>query len=179
MGVMHVMNELAEIYSLEPTKAAVAGLLHDAAKDLEPVQQIALAEGAGIELRYPCERHPQYLHGPLSAHLASEECGVTDGLILDAIWTHTFYGDGVNLDRTFAWCLRFADLLAPSREWVGQRRLKAVVYAGEMEQAALLQSGWVIEFFPEVGIPIHPNLERVFRELSAKLGVDDAFFTRW
>ena len=179
LGVMHVMSELAEVYSLDPTRAAVVGLLHDVAKDLKAKQQIELAEEMGIELSYPCERHPQYLHGPVSAYLVWKECGVTDELMLDAISTHTYYGDGVNLDLSLAWSLRFADLLAPSREWVGMRKLKTVVYRGEMEEAALLQSRWVIELFEEIGIPIHPNLVRVFRELSAKLGVDSSFFERW
>ena len=41
IGVMHVMTELAEIYSLDLAQAQTAGLLHDAAKDLEPEQQLA------------------------------------------------------------------------------------------------------------------------------------------
>jgi HD superfamily phosphohydrolase YqeK len=35
-GVMQVMQELAPIYALDPKKALLAGLLHDAAKELPP-----------------------------------------------------------------------------------------------------------------------------------------------
>jgi len=179
LGVMHVMRELADIYSLDPARAAVVGLLHDAGKDLTATQQIALAKEMGLELRYPCEKHPQYLHGPVSAYLIWKECNITDDLILEAISTHTYYGKGVNLNLALAWSLRFADLLAPAREWVGMKKLKTIVYKGELEKAALLQSRWVIEFFEEIDIPIHPNLTRIFRELSIQLGVDSSFFERW
>ena len=51
IAVMLVMNELAGIYSLDRTQALTVGLLHDTAKDLEPGEQLALLEEAGIELR--------------------------------------------------------------------------------------------------------------------------------
>jgi HD superfamily phosphohydrolase YqeK len=35
---MQVMSELAEIYALDRTQALVAGLLHDAAKDLSAAE---------------------------------------------------------------------------------------------------------------------------------------------
>jgi hypothetical protein len=72
LGVMQVIGESAGIYSLDRTRAVTAGLLHDAAKDLGPEQQLALAEEAGIEIHYPCERTPLYLHGPVGAYLRDD-----------------------------------------------------------------------------------------------------------
>ena len=82
---MRVMGKLAEVYSLDRTRATIVGLLHDAARDLKPERQMTLAEEAKIELCHPCERHPQYLHGPVGAYLVSKEFEITDQLILDAI----------------------------------------------------------------------------------------------
>lgn len=179
IGVMHVMGELAVAYSLDRSRAVTAGLLHDAAKDLEPERQLALAEEAGITFSHPCERQPVYLHAQVSAYLISKELGITDGLILDAISAHSYAGDGDHFDALFSRCLRFADILAPSKEWKGMRKLKSVVYAGRVEEAALLQSGWLIEYFREQDIPIHPNLLNGFHALSARLGVTNSFFERW
>jgi predicted HD superfamily hydrolase involved in NAD metabolism len=179
LGVMRLMGELADVYSLDRRRAVTAGLLHDAAKDLEPEQQMALAKAANVEFRYPCERLPVYLHGPASACLVSQELGVTDRSILDAISAHTFCGGGASFNSPFSWCLRFADILAPVQEWTGMKKLKRVVYAGQMEEAALLQIGWLIEYFRQLCIPLHPNLTKYFQQLSADLGVEDSFFERW
>jgi HD superfamily phosphohydrolase YqeK len=49
------MGELAEIYSLNHNKALVAGLLHDAAKDIKTKEQLNLAKKAGIgRITEPC-----------------------------------------------------------------------------------------------------------------------------
>lgn len=179
LGVMEVMRELAEVYHLDRAKAMTAGLLHDAAKDLEPEQLLTLAEESKIEFRYPCERLPVYLHAPVSAYLVSKELGITDSLILDAISTHSYFGAGDNFDEPFSWCLRSADLVEPGREWKGVKRLRSVVYAGRLEEAALLQCSWLIRFLPEIGIPVHPNLVENYQSLSARLRVGEAFCERW
>jgi predicted HD superfamily hydrolase involved in NAD metabolism len=168
LGVMHVMGELAGIYSLDRTGAVTTGLLHDAAKDLEPERQLALAEEAGIELCHPCERNPLYLHGPVGAYLISKELGITDPLILDAIATHTYYDNGADFNTPFFWCLRFADVLEPGRtwNWEGLHEFRNAAYAGLMERAALLHSGWLIGWLPEIGLPVHPNMIKCFQELS-------------
>ena len=176
---MRVMGELAEIYALDRTQAMTAGLLHDAARDLEPERQLALAEEAKIKFFHPCERHPVYLHAKVGAYLVSQELRVTNRLILDSISAHSFVGDGDSFDAPFSWCLRFADILAPVKEWKGMKKLESFVHAGRTEEAALLQCGWLIEYFQETGIPVHPNLPKHFQALSAKLRVADLFFERW
>ena len=168
LGVMQVMGELAEIYSLDHTRAMTAGLLHDAAKDLEPERQLALADEAGIELCHPCERNPLYLHGPVGAYFVSKKLEITDPLILDAIATHTYYDNGADFNTPFFWCLRFADVLEPGRtwDWEGLDEFRDAAYAGLMEKAALLHSKWLIGWLPEIDLPVHPNMIKCFKELS-------------
>jgi predicted HD superfamily hydrolase involved in NAD metabolism len=187
VGVMQVMGELAGVYALDHAAAMAAGLLHDAAKDLAPERQLALAEEAGIAFVHPCERHPVYLHAPVSACVVATGLGVSDAPILEAIAAHSFSGRGAldeaplgaSFEAPLTWCLRFADILAPTREWKGMQKFRSVVYAGRMAEAALLQSGWLVEYFPEIGVPIHPQIVRNVEVLSAELGVDEAFFERW
>lgn len=179
LGVMQVMAELTPIYALDCTQARIAGLLHDAARDLSSEQLLALAEEAGIELRDPCEQHPVYLHALVGAYLVANELSLTDHLIVDAIAAHSYAGNGRNFDAPLSRCLRFADILAPAKTWKGMDRFKRVVYAGRMDESALLQCGWLIEYFQEQGVPVHPNLARQYQALSSKLAVPESFFDRW
>jgi predicted HD superfamily hydrolase involved in NAD metabolism len=98
LGVMQVMSELAGVYDLDQDTALAAGLLHDAAKDLDEARYMTLVEEAGIEMRCPCEAdYNDYLHGPVGAYFVYQELGIVDRPILDAIATHTYYG-GPNFD---------------------------------------------------------------------------------
>lgn len=179
LGVTDVMGDLAAIYSLDRGRAMTAGLLHDAARDLEPEAQLALVEEAGIAFLYPCERHPIYLHALAGAHLVSRVLEISDERILDAIAAHSYAGRGDRSHGLLSRCLRSADLVASRLEWNGRERLKRVVYGGRIEEAALLQCGWLIEYLQEQGVPVHPNLVNQFEALSAELGVTESFLTRW
>jgi len=178
LGVMWVMAELSPIYSLDRVQAMTAGLLHDAARDLSHEEQLALAEEAGIELRDPCERHPVYLHALVGAYLVSRELGITDRLILDAIASHSYAGNGYNFNTPLSLCLRFADILAPSQEWKGMTKLRSVIYARRIDEATLLHCRWVIEYFQGHRIPVHPNLTKQYQTLLSKLAVTEVFFER-
>jgi predicted HD superfamily hydrolase involved in NAD metabolism len=183
LGVMQVMGELAPVYAIDRDKALTTGLLHDAAKDLTPTRQTEIISQARIEIHHACDsNYLYYLHGPVGAYFVQRELGVSDPLILDAIATHTYYGNTDTFDSPICWCLRFADILEPARNWSrvrwlsnGVSRLREAVYAGHMAEGALLQTGWLIKWFGEENVPIHPNMERVYRELSATLNVDDSF----
>jgi predicted HD superfamily hydrolase involved in NAD metabolism len=183
LGVMQVMSELAEVYGLDRDLALTTGLLHDAAKDLDEARAMALVEEAGIEIRCPADAdYNLYLHGPVCAYFVYKELGVTDRLLLDAITTHTYY-DGPNFDDPLCWCLRFSDILEPNRDWRDVKwlctaaiKLHDLAFAGRIEEAALLQVRQVVAWFEEAGAPVHPNMYKVRRELSARLKVDHTFF---
>lgn len=169
-----MMEELAGVYSLNREQAGLTGLLHDAAKDMEREYQVALAEEAGIDIRHPCERDPFYLHGPVGAYVVSKKLGVDDPVVLSAISMHTFCGQGGGgLDFPLLWCLRFADLLEPTRgEGTWKRELRELAYAGQMEEAALFETRLIVGWFKENGTPVHPNMVEVCRHLSTKLEVN-------
>jgi HD superfamily phosphohydrolase YqeK len=107
---------------------------------------------------------------------------VTAPLTLDAITMHTYYGVAATFDAPLCWCVRFSDVLEPYRDWSGVRWLRdglgcfcKEVYSGRLAEAALLQSGWLVQWFDECNIPVHPNMRRIYHELSARLGVDESF----
>ncbi len=178
IGVMRLMQDLAELYGLDLDRAITAGLLHDVAKDLSPEELLTLAEQGGITFAYPCEQIPMYLHGPVGAYLVQTELGVTDSVIVDAIKMHTSHGEVAEGQRRFAWCLRLADILAPVKPWPGMKKLKRKVYTGHFEEAKLLLSAWVIEYFQASDIPVHPNFRQNVATISARLRVGPGFYER-
>jgi predicted HD superfamily hydrolase involved in NAD metabolism len=167
LGVMQVMSELATIYNLNRTTAMTAGILHDIAKEFTPDHLLKLARENKIPFRSEYDKIPLFLHGPVGACYIAQQLGISDSLILDAISRHSYFGDGVALLPSFCWCLRFADILEPSRDWEGLKsQLKPFVYSGEIRKAAHLLMRWIIPFHESVSLPVHPNIRRLVQELS-------------
>jgi predicted HD superfamily hydrolase involved in NAD metabolism len=176
LGVMQVMAELTPIYSLDPEKALMLGLLHDAAKDLLPEQVQQIVDEAGIQIGEPAEQdYKLYLHGPVGAYFIYKELGITDEIILDAIRVHTYYGKiGPDFNSTLAWCLRFSDILEPNRNWgdvgpmsEGAPRLRQLVYNGQLIEGAFVHLDMIIKMFEETGMPVHSNMYRIRQEFSS------------
>jgi predicted HD superfamily hydrolase involved in NAD metabolism len=174
LGVMQVMQELTPIYSLDPEIALVAGLLHDAAKDLAPEQVQQIVDEAGIQIGEPAEQNYNlYLHGPVGAYFIYKELGIRDEIILDAIRLHTYFGVGEDFHSIFDWCLRFADILEPNRNWTdapplhdGVPRLRQLVYSGQWIEGAFVHLDMIIKNFEESGMPVHSNMRRMRQEFS-------------
>ena len=84
--------ELAEKFGFtqaEREKAAVAGLLHDAAKLMPPAELFAYAEQHGMHIDEMDRQAPQTLHPFIGAELVKEKFGIEDEEILNAIRYHT------------------------------------------------------------------------------------------
>lgn len=168
LGVMQVMDELFSIYALDRTTALICGILHDAAKELTVDDQLELAKKGNIPFSTQWDKHPMFLHGPAGACYVAQELGVADPLILDVISRHSYFGTGAALSPIFCWCLRFADILEPKRDWKElQRQLRPLVYSGNLQEGAYLLTKWMIPFLGTKSIPVHPNMHRIVNELSA------------
>jgi predicted HD superfamily hydrolase involved in NAD metabolism len=180
LGVMQVMGELAQVYGLDQEMARTIGLLHDAAKDLNPDQQEKLILEANIRWQFPCERdYVIYMHGPVGSAFVQRELGIHDPLILHAITNHTFIGNSAYFHHPLCWCLRFSDIIEEKRDWHAEKRifrlagkLRELVYGGKMTHAAQLQTETIIQWFMEKGIPVHPNYNRVKAQLGAQMSDD-------
>jgi predicted HD superfamily hydrolase involved in NAD metabolism len=177
---MQVMGELADIYGLDKEKAQAIGILHDAGKDLPQSKIEELVRDGNIQITYECEsNYVLYLHGPVGAYFVHRELGLTDELILDAIKTHTYYGASKYFHAPMAWCLRFSDILEPTRNWEHEKilldcanQLRNLVYAGRMKEAAFLQMGCLIRWFEEKGMPVHPTMRKIHQELGMELALE-------
>lgn len=183
LGVMQVMGELAEIYQLDQEKALTAGILHDAGKDLPVEKQNELIAAGNIQIDHECEtNYVLYLHGPVSSFFVQTELGIHDKLILHAITGHTYFGNSPYFDHPLSWCLRFSDILEPTRNWEKEKiilncakRLRELVYGRQLKEAAFLQTGCLIKWFEEKGMPVHPRMRSIKQVFGKSLNLSDVF----
>lgn len=118
---------IAPAFGADPETAALAGLLHDNAKNLSAREQLAAAEAAGLEI-FPAERaSPKVLHQRLGALFAARRFGVTDPSVIEAIACHT---TGQGPMDALARCLFVADYTSPERRFHGVETLRAALLRG-------------------------------------------------
>ena len=88
LGTAACAKELALKFNLDPEKAYMAGLLHDAAKCFTNEKLLEIIH-KNLEVE-ECEMlNYKTLHAPVSAYIAEKDFGVTDNEILSAIRWHT------------------------------------------------------------------------------------------
>ncbi len=162
------MEELAPVHGLDKDQAVLTGLLHDAAKEL-PSHEWMLLIRDDEALLHDTELYDydHYLHGPIGALVIQRELGVEETAILQAIFTHGYYGSWEEFNRPLAWCLRFADILEPGRNWSNNDWLKDLAgplreaaFDGPLMDAASLLNGRIVVWYESIGLPVHPNLRR-------------------
>ena len=114
MRVARAADVLAQRHGADPSKARVAGLLHDLARLYTAKELVAQCERRGIAIDEFARAHPIVLHAPLGAALAQEHFDIDDPAILSAIEKHTLAGEPMSdLD-----CIIYlADGLEPGRDF--------------------------------------------------------------
>jgi len=168
LGVMGTLEELAPIYGLDKDQATLTGLLHDAAKELPSNQWMTLIRDDDLLLNdAQVYDYDHYLHGPVGALVIQHELEIEDEAVLQAIFIHGYYGSWEEFNRPLAWCLRFADILEPGRNWSNNDWLKDIVHPmrkaaldGRLMDVASLLPGRLIPWYESIGLPVHPNLRR-------------------
>jgi predicted HD superfamily hydrolase involved in NAD metabolism len=119
LRVAETAERLAKIHGQDSTKARLAALLHDAARE-EP-EPLSLARRWGIPAgSFELDR-PILLHGPLAAELARRELGIVDEEVLEAIRDHTTGEPGMS---PTALVLYVADKIEPGRGYPDVERFR-------------------------------------------------------
>lgn len=109
--------ELALRYGADPFRAALAGLLHDAARDMAPRSLVGYALRNRLRaprLREIIEKAPVLLHSYAGAALAAGKFGVRDRAVLNAIKEHTL---GARKPGLLTKIIYVADLAAEDRDF--------------------------------------------------------------
>ncbi len=110
LGTAECAKKLAEKFGLNPEKAYVAGLLHDAAKCFSNEKLLEIIH-AHLNVEESELQNYKTLHAPVSAYIAEKDFGVDDKEILSAIRWHTLG----KLDMTdFEKIIFLADKIEPN-----------------------------------------------------------------
>ncbi|GAB5603685.1 bis(5'-nucleosyl)-tetraphosphatase (symmetrical) YqeK [Thermus sp. FJN-A] len=157
LRVAHLAREIAERNGLDGERAYLAGLLHDAARDLPEGELRRLAPPENeVE-----EAHPLSLHGRAARRLA-EAWGVGDGEILEAVEGHVY---GVDPKNGIGMALYVADVSEPGRGVNGE--IRELALRGGLLEAYRLAVANKVNYLAAKGVPIHPRTLAVYRSLHA------------
>ena len=133
LRVASTAEVLARTHGLDTDRARLAGLLHDAAREITPKEFLDLAERWNLPVGEPERENPKLLHGPVAAELARRDLGVEDGEVLDAVREHT---TGRPEMGPISLALFVADKIEPARDYPSVERVRRLAGKSLREAAA-------------------------------------------
>ena len=153
LRVAETAERLARLHGLDPTKARLAGLLHDLSRETGGDELLRIAAETGIPVGDAEREKPMLLHGPVAAELAESDLGVSDEAVLEAVRVHTTGAPGMG---PLALAVFVADKIEPGREGEWVEGLRGLAEKGLREAArASLESS--ISYTEERGRSVHPR----------------------
>ena len=170
LNVKKMAVKLARRYGVNEEKAALAALLHDAAKEI-PKE----------EMKAWMAQYPQYAeggesrpipvwHGVCAAILARTEWGVTDEAVLSAIACHTAGKPGMTkLDKI----VYLADMTSKERDWPGVNKLRRLEMK-DLDAAMLAALKQTNDFVLSQGKPLDPESRAAYEDILARSGKNEA-----
>lgn len=113
LGVMETAEEMARRFGVDETKARLAGLLHDCAKDIDKKEMVPMCQRLGVVLDDVKREQKSLIHADLGAALLEPEFGISDPEIFSAVKYHTLGREGMtDLEKI----LYLADVIEPYRK---------------------------------------------------------------
>ena len=165
LNVKKMAVKLARRYGVQEEKAALAALLHDAAKEIPKEEMKALMA-----------QYPQYAeggesrpvpvwHGVCAAILARTEWGVTDEAVLSAIACHTAGKPGMTkLDKV----VYLADMTSKERDWPGVNKLRKLEMK-DLDAAMLAALKQTNDFVLSQGKPLDPMSKAAYDDILVQV----------
>jgi predicted HD superfamily hydrolase involved in NAD metabolism len=154
LRVEKMAHELATVRQLDRTKAQLAGLMHDLAKNFKPKVLWKMANEAGLAVDEVLEANPHLLHADVSAIVARKEFGVEDEEILQAIANHTLGNPGMD---ELSCTIYLADSLEPGRGNTPQLESLRTLCKENLERAVWQTADYSIQHLLAAGRLIHPR----------------------
>ena len=162
LRVADTAEDLARTHNLDPVRARLSALLHDAAREMKPEEFLELVEGWNLPVGEPEQENPKLLHGPVAAEMGRRELGVEDAEVLEAVREHTTGRPGMG---PLSLVLFVADKIEPARDYPSVGRVRRL--AGEDLRGAAAESlRRSIAHNEERGRPTHPSSFETLRWLE-------------
>lgn len=153
VNTMKTSVELAERYGADKDEAALAGLLHDCARDLSKAKLLSLCGRYGIVPDEVLRLQPGLLHGKIGAFIARDEFGIESPRILEAISSHTMGSPGMSL---LASIIFLADYIEPARTFPGVDAIREEAFK-DLRRAMLIGIDGTISTIIDKGVLLHPD----------------------
>ena len=153
LRVAETAEHLAGLHGLDAKKARLAGLLHDAAREVGKEELLRVAGDEDLLVSDLERERPILLHGPVAAKLSREDLGVEDGEVLDAVRAHTTGEPGMG---PLALALYVADKIEPDRDQPGVEALRELAPAS-LRRAARAALEGSISHNERRARPVHPK----------------------
>lgn len=148
------IGEANHFSPVELAKVELAGLLHDAARDLDDATLLRLAPPQNqVEVD-----HPLSVHGRAGRRMA-EEWGVTDEVVLDAIEGHVF---GVSPTNRVGTAVYVADVCEPGR---GVNDAVRELALHDLDAAYRKAVAVKVEYLRTTGKVVHPATLKAYESL--------------
>lgn len=151
--VMEASVKLAEKYGADAEKAAIAGLIHDCAKDLSNESTFTFCDKYGIIIDNILRSQPSLLHGPVGSYMARDLFGVSDPEILAAVADHTMGREGMDKLSSIVF---IADYIEAGRNYPGVEKIRSAAEES-LEKAIVAGLDNTIEHILKKGGLLHPQ----------------------
>ena len=153
IGVMETAVKMAKHYGANPEKTAIAGLLHDCAKEFSKEEFFGLCEKYNIFIDPVSRENSGLLHGFVGAEIARECYGVDDDEIYDAIYFHTVGKPDMSLMTKIIY---IADVIEPGRTFEGVQGIRDLLFE-DIDKALVFQIDGTLRSLISKGVMIHTN----------------------
>lgn len=167
-NVKKMAVRLAERWGADPDKAALAAILHDAAKEMPRADLLQIFADNAIIANNAAARPAPVWHGPASAILCKTRWGVTDSEVLSAIECHTTGKPGMSkLDKI----LYLADMTSAERDFPGVEALRSLAFE-DLDAAMLAALKQSIDFVDEKNAAMDEMTLAAYRDLLEQAPAD-------
>ena len=169
LNVRKMAVKLAKRHDADEDRAALAALLHDAAKEISKDEMRAIMKAHPEYAEGGEERPTPVWHGICAAILARTEWGVTDEAVLSAIACHTAGKAGMTqLDKI----LYLADMTSAERDWPGVEKLRKLEMK-DLDVAMLAALRQTNGFVLSEGKPLDPESKAAYEDILAHSGQNE------
>ena len=163
VGVSETARKLAKLNGYDEDKAALAGFIHDYAKQVpvEEFRQVIKTQGFDQDL---LNWGPAIWHGIVGTYFIERDLKITDAEILTAVRRHTTAdAEMTTLDKI----VYMADYIEPGRDFAGVEQARNVTYAN-LNEGVGYQLAHTLEYLVHNRSKIYPRTLEAYNVWSVK-----------
>ncbi|WP_055071416.1 bis(5'-nucleosyl)-tetraphosphatase (symmetrical) YqeK [Clostridium massiliamazoniense] len=152
LGVAETAKKLAKLNGADESKAELAAMLHDIAKEMPIDEQMKILKKNNFNITEIEKASPQVLHGFVGEFLAREKFNIDDEEVLKAVAYHTTgKANMAKLEKI----IYIADYIEPTRNYPGVEILRETTYK-DLDEGVLMGINNTIKLLVDKNGVIHP-----------------------